>query len=237
MMNLYEFEELANEEELMIMEILPLNTSKELPPEYQDFGSVFDKKEASQLPPHRVIDHEISLEPGKQPPWKPLYSMSQNELEALRAFLKENLEKGFIRLSSSPARAPVLFVKKKDGTLRLCVDYRGLNEITIKNRYPLPLIEESLDRIGKAKIYTKLDMRGAYNLIRIKPGEEWKTAFGTRYGHFEFLVMPFGLTNAPATFQNFVNDIFRNQLDDFCSAYLDDVLVFSPDKETHVQHV
>ena len=236
-MNLYEFEELATKEELMIMEILPVDISKKLPPEYQDFASVFDKKEASQLPPYRAIDHEIPLESGKQPPWKLLYSMSQNELEALQVFLKENLEKGFIRPSSSPARAPVLFVKKKDGTLRLCVDYRGLNEITVKNRYPLPLIEETLDRIGKAKIYTKLDMRGAYNLIRIKPGEEWKTAFGTRYGHFEFLVMPFGLTNAPATFQNFVNDILRNHLDDFCSAYLDDVLVFSPDKETHVQHV
>ena len=97
-------------------------------------------------------------------------------------------------------------MKKKDGSLRLCVDYRGLNHTTVNNRYPLPLIQETLDRVGKAKIYTKLDLRGAYNLLRIKSGEEWKTAFGTRYGHFEFSVMPFGLTNAPATFQNFMND-------------------------------
>jgi len=128
-------------------------------------------------------------------------------------------------------------VKKKDGSLRLCVDYRGLNHTTVNNRYPLPLIQETLDRVGKAKIYTKLDLRGAYNLLRIKSGEEWKTAFGTRYGYFEFSVMPFGLTNAPATFQNFMNDLWREHLDDFCSVYLDDILIFSEDLETHRRHV
>jgi hypothetical protein len=193
--------------------------------------------EASGLRPHRNIDHQISLKTDYQPPWKLLYGMSESELSALRDFLKENIEKGFIQPSSSPARAPVLFVKKKDGTLRLCIDYRGLNDMTIKNRYPLPLIQETLDRVGGAKIYTKLDLRGAYNLLRIKEGEEWKTAFGTRYGHFEFTVMPFGLTNAPATFQNFMNDLLRDFLDDFCSVYLDDILIFSENLDLHRDHV
>jgi hypothetical protein len=163
--------------------------------------------------------------------------MSESELTSLREFIKENLANNFICPSSSPARAPVLFVKKKDGSLRLCVDYRGLNDLTIKNRYPLPLIQETLDRVGKAKIYTKLDLRGAYNLLRIKAGEEWKTAFGTRYGHYEFQVMPFGLTNAPATFQNFMNDVLRDYLDKFCSVYLDDILIYSENLAQHRDHV
>ncbi|KAJ1572770.1 hypothetical protein NDA11_007138 [Ustilago hordei] len=115
---------------------------------------------------------------------------------------------GFIRPSKSPARSPVLFVPKKDGGLRLCVDYRGLNEITVKNRAPLPLIEEQLFLLRKARIYTKLDLRAAYNLIRIAKGDEWKTAFGTQLGLYEYLVMPFGLANAPAHFQSFINNIF-----------------------------
>ena len=120
--------------------------------------------------------------------------------------MDENLAKGFIRPSSSPAGSPILFVKKKDGSLRLCVDYRDLNEKTIKNRYPLPLIQETLMQLSKAKYFTKLDIRGAYNLIRMAEGDKWKTAFRTRYGLFVSLVMPFGLTNAPATFQAYINE-------------------------------
>jgi hypothetical protein len=128
-------------------------------------------------------------------------------------------------------------VKKKDGTLRLCVDLRGLNKITIKNRYPLPLPSELVDRCYKAKYFTKLDLRGAYNLIRIAEGDEWKTAFRTRYGHYEYCVMPFGLTNAPASFQALINSVLKPFLDRFTVVYLDDILVYSETLEEHIQHV
>ncbi|UTT88498.1 hypothetical protein NDA17_000027 [Ustilago hordei] len=131
----------------------------------------------------------------------------------------------------------VLFVPKKDGGLRLCVDYRGLNEITVKNRAPLPLIEEQLFLLRKARIYTKLDLRAAYNLIRIAKGDEWKTAFGTQLGLYEYLVMPFGLANAPAHFQSFINDIFRDIIGIYVVVYLDDFLIFSDTEEAHVKHV
>ncbi|KAJ1598975.1 hypothetical protein NDA14_006704 [Ustilago hordei] len=140
-------------------------------------------------------------------------------------------------LHLDPARSPVLFVPKKDGGLRLCVDYRGLNEITVKNRAPLPLIEEQLFLLRKARIYTKLDLRAAYNLIRIAKGDEWKTAFGTQLGLYEYLVMPFGLANAPAHFQSFINDIFRDIIGIYVVVYLDDFLIFSDTEEAHVKHV
>lgn len=208
-----------------------------VPPIYHDYLAAFSKKKADTLPPHRPYDLSIDLEPGKTPPFGPLYSLSELELKALREWLDENLSKGFIRASQSPAGAPILFVKKKDGGLRLCVDYRALNNITIKNRYPLPLIPEALDRLRHAKIYTKLDLKGAYNLVRVKEGDEWKTAFRTRYGHFECLVMPFGLTNAPAVFQHFMNDVFRDLLDHTVLIYLDDILVFSDSEAQHVKDV
>lgn len=208
-----------------------------IPSEYHDLLSAFSKAKADVLPPHRPYDLSIDLEPGKQPPYGPLYSLSAIELQALSTWLDENLSKGFIRASQSPAGAPILFVKKKSGELRLCVDYRALNNITIKNRYPLPLIPEALDRLRSARIFTKLDLRGAYNLIRVKEGDEWKTAFRTRYGHFECLVIPFGLTNAPAVFQHFMNDKFRDLLDVCVLIYLDDLLIFSDTPEQHTLHV
>jgi hypothetical protein len=185
-----------------------------VPPEFHEFLPLFNKIVADRLPPHRdQYDHKIVLKDGFEPPFGPLYSLSRPELEALKEFLEENLDKHFIRQSSSSAGAPVLFAKKGDGSLRLVVDYRGLNEGTIKNRYPLPLIRETLMRLSKTKWFTKLDVRGAYNLIRMEEGEEWKTAFRTRYGLFESLVMPFGLTNAPADFQRFINDVLAPFLD------------------------
>ena len=131
----------------------------------------------------------------------------------------------------------MLFVKKKEGSLRPCLDYRGLNKGTIKDQYPLPLIDETLTRIAKDKIVTKIDIWDAYNLIRIKQGDEWKTALRTQYGLFEFLVMPFGLTNAPATFQRYVNETLRPHLDQFGTAYLDDVLVYSQNPEDQTTHI
>lgn len=208
-----------------------------IPEEYQDFAALFKDKEPGVLPPRRAFDHAIPLEPGSKVPFGPLYTLSQKELEALKEYIEENLAKGFIRKSESPAGAPVLFTPKKDTKLRLCVDYRGLNKITIKNRCPLPLITETLDQLREARIFTKLDLKGAYNLVRIAEGDEWKTAFRTRYGHFEYLVMPFGLTNAPATFQAFLNDVLRQHLDNFVVIYLDDILIYSRDARDHVRHV
>jgi hypothetical protein len=155
----------------------------------------------------------------------------------LDQYIKDNLRKGFIRHSQSPAAAPILFVKKPDGSLRLCVDYRGLNKITIKNRYPLPLITELLDKCGNAKYFTCFDLRDGYHLLRMAMGEEWKTAFRCRYGLYEYSVMPFGLCNAPGTFQHFVNDKFRDYLDEFLVIYLDDLLIYSDTLEEHKRHV
>jgi len=180
-----------------------------VPEEYHDFLPMFLARNQRDLPPHRPYDHRIPLQDGTTPPFGPLYSLSNNELETVREWIDDNLTKKFIRASSSPAAAPILFVKKPDGSLRLCIDYRGLNEVTIKDRYPLPLIQETLMRLQKAKYYTSLDLPSAYNLVRIAEGDEWKAAFRTRYGLFEPLVMQFGLTNAPATFQHFINDTLR----------------------------
>ena len=147
--------------------------------------------------------------------------------------MDENLSKGFIRASSSPAGALILFGKKSDVLLRLCVDYRGLNEGTIKNQYPLPLIRETLMRLSKACYYTTLDVYSAYNLLRVAEGDEWKTAFRTRYRLYESLVMPFGLTKALADFQRFINNVLHPFLDDFCTTYLDDILIYSETLEEH----
>ena len=208
-----------------------------LPTQYHEYLDVFSRKDAKTLPPHRNYDHAIELLPGKEPPYGPLYSMSRDESEELLRELKSQLDSGFIRASRSPAASPVLFVKKPGGGLRFCVDYRGLNAITVKNRYPLPLITETLARLSRARKYTKLDIISAFNRLRIKDGDEWKTAFRTRYGLFEYLVMPFGLCNGPASFQNFINDTLREYLDVFCTAYLDDILIYSETAEEHEQHV
>ena len=149
------------------------------------------------------------------------------ELGGLGDFIDEYTAKGFIRLWRSPVGAPILFAKKKDRSLHLCVDYWALNKVTKKDRYPLPRIDDLLDRLRSAYMFTKLDLRAGYNLVRIKEGDEWKTAFRTCYGSFEFLVMHFGLTNAPATFQHFMNDVFWKFLDDFLGCYLDDLIIFT----------
>ncbi len=180
---------------------------EKLPPHYREWCDVFSQKLADKLPPHRKgIDHTIPLEKDeagkeKDPPWGPLYGMNREELLVLRRTLTELLDKNFIRASTSPAAAPVLLVRKPGGGVRFCVDYRGLNALTIKDRYPLPLIRETLRNISRAKWFTKLDVISAFHNIRIAEGEEWKTAFRTRYGLFEWLVTPFGLTGAPASFK------------------------------------
>jgi len=208
-----------------------------VPPEYRDYVDVFSKAKASGLPLHRDYDLKIDLKEGTSPPLGTLYSLSPVELSALQTFIDENLNTGFIRPTTSSHAAPVLFIKKKDGSLCLCVDFRGLNKFTKKDRYPLSLISDLLDSPSHAKIYSKINLRHAYHLVRIAPGDEWKTAFRTHYGSYKWLVMPFGLTNAPAAFQRFVNTIFADMLDVCVVVYLDNILIYSKDMESHQQHV
>lgn len=208
-----------------------------LPPEIADFFDVFSPKEADKLPPHRSGDHHIQLKEGATLPFGPLYGMSREELKALKDWLEENLRKGFIRPSSSPVASPVLFVKKQDGGLRFCVDYRALNNVTVKDRYPLPLIKESLNNLAGMRYFSKIDIVSAFNNIRIRKGEEYLTAFRTRFGLYESLVMPFGMTGAPATFQRYINEALREHLDIFCTAYLDDILIYSRTRSEHEEHL
>ena len=218
--------------------IVATSTIEGLPKEYQDFASVFDEVEAdAHLPPRRQFDHKIVLMENSRPPYGPLYRHSETENEAMDAYLEKMLRLGYIRESHSEAASPCLFVTKKDSTLRLCVDYRGLNKVTVKSRYPLPLIDDLLGRLSKGKYFTTLDLRNGYHLVRIAEGDEWKTAFRTRHGLSEYLVMPFGLTNAPATFQHFMNHTLRGLLDKNVECYLDDIVIYSETLEEHVQHV
>ena len=162
---------------------------------------MFSLQLASELPEHTGINnHAIKLVDDWQPPYEFIYSLGPVSLETLKTYIETNLKNGFIRLSKSSARALIFFDKKLDGSVQLCVDYQGLNNLTIKNQYPLLLVKESLDRLGQARQFTQLDLTSAYHQIKIRKGDKWKTAFRTRYGHFEYQIMLFGLTNAPATF-------------------------------------
>ena len=163
--------------------------------------------------------------------------MTTQELEELKVQLEELLEKGFIRPSVSPWGAPVIFVKKKDGSLRLCIDYRQLNKVTIKNRYPLPRIDDLFDQMKGAKIFSKIDLKSGYHQLRIQEADIHRTAFRTRYGHYEFTVVPFGLTNAPSVFMSLMNGVFRTYLDEFVIVFLDDILVYSKTLEEHKAHL
>ena len=208
-----------------------------LPDQVKDFAHLFaDDMGANKLPPLRgALDHAIELrkEDGKAstPPWGPLYNMSREELLVLRKTLTDLLGKGWIRPSNSAAAAPVLFAKKPSGGLRFCVDYRGLNAITLPDRYPLPLFKETLRQLSKARWFTKLDVKSAFHRIRIREGDEWMTAFRCRLGLFEWLVTPFGLVNAPATFQRYINEQLREHLDIDATAYMDDVLAYTSESE------
>ncbi|MDX6284447.1 MAG: hypothetical protein QOH03_5518, partial [Kribbellaceae bacterium] len=207
-----------------------------VPEQFRPFIDIMGKEAADALPNHTSYDHEIKLREGETAPWGPIYPLSEVELETLREWLKEMLRTGKIRRSTSSASSPILFVPKPHGRgLRLCVDYRGLNRVTVANRYPLPLMSELQDRIRDAQYFTKIDLKNGYHLVRIKEGDEWKTVFRTRYGLYEFLVMPFGLCNAPATYQDMINHIFRDLLDQGLVAYIDDLLIYARTREQHDQ--
>lgn len=217
----------------------PLDTplKEKIPSIYHEFLKVFGEEEFKTLPPHRPYDISIDLVEGSALPTGPIYSMTLAESKALRALLDEELRNGKLRPTKAPGGAPVMFVPKHDGGLRLVTDYRKLNAITVKDRHPLPRQEELMDKLRQAKIFTKLDLRWGYNNIRVKEGDEWKTTFRTKYGSFEYLVMPFGLTNAPAVFQRFMNELFRDLIDITVIVYLDDILIFSEEPSEHEGHV
>ncbi|KAF8824186.1 hypothetical protein HHX47_DHR8000228 [Lentinula edodes] len=218
----------------------PVKTFEEMVPEqYRDFKKVFSESASKRLPAHQPWDHAIDLVPGAPATMRTkIYPMSLNEQKELDRFLEENLRKGYIIPSKSPISSPVFFVKKKDGKLRFVQDYRKLNEYTVKNRYPLPLVADIISRLQGARYFTKFDVRWGYNNIRIKKGHEWKGAFATTRGLFEPKVMFFGLTNSPATFQALMNAIFADLIAaGKVAVYLDDILIFSNDLEEHRQVV
>jgi len=209
-----------------------------IPNQYHALLPMFSMVLADRLPPHRPnVDHEVRLKEGETPSWWPIYMLCREELVFMKEWLENNMTKGFIRQSFSPYAAQCLFAKKPDGGHRFCIDYRDINSKTVKNRCPLPLIQETLDLLAGAWVYTKLDVRGAYNLVRVKEGDEHKLAFTTRYGLFKPLVMQFGTTNAPADFQGYINDSIPETLDCFASAYLDDIQIYSNSIEEQAEHV
>lgn len=208
-----------------------------LPKAYQHLADLWDPKEADIMPTSKPgIDHEIRLVEGAGAPHQKPFGLSRNEMMALKAYIDEELRKGFIRRSSSPYAAPVLVVRKPGGGLRICIDYRQLNALTIKNRNAPPKIRDTLARLNRVRVFSKFDVIAAFNRVLVKASDQEKTAFLTRFGLFEYVVMPFGLCNAPGTFQSFINHTLRDFLDRFASAYLDDVLVYSESEEEHVQH-
>ncbi|KAJ0916995.1 putative nucleotidyltransferase, Ribonuclease H [Helianthus annuus] len=205
-------------------------------PVVREFPQVFPD-DLPGLPPSRDIDFRIDLIPGANPVAKAPYRLAPSEMRELSNQLQELLEKGFIRPSTSPWGAPVLFVKKKDGSFRMCIDYRELNKLTIKNRYPLPRIDDLFDQLQGAACFSKIDLRSGYHQLQIQEEDIPKTAFRTRYGHYEFVVMPFGLTNAPAVFMDLMNRVCKPYLDRFVIVFIDDVLIYSKSKAEHAQHL
>ncbi|GJY74551.1 putative reverse transcriptase domain-containing protein [Tanacetum coccineum] len=205
-------------------------------PIVQDFPEVFPE-DLPGLPPTRQVEFQIDLVPGAAPVARAPYRLAPSEMKELSEQLKELSDKGFIRPSSSPWGAPVLFVKKKDGSFRMCIDYRELNKLTVKNRYPLPRIDDLFDQLQGSSVYSKIDLRSGYHQLRVREEDIPKTAFRTRYGHYEFQVMPFGLTNAPAVFMDLMNRVCKPYLDKFVIVFIDDILIYSKNKQEHEEHL
>ena len=231
----------SNPVAIHVTEDLDLPQIKQLvPDEYQDFLDVFDRDKADELPPHRSYDHKLEFiddaDKSKLPRSR-IYPMSGHKLEQVKQYLDEHLKKGFIIPSKAPFASPILFAEKPNGGLRFCVDYRKLNAITKRNRYPIPLIDEVLARIQGCKYLTRLDIIAAFNKLRMHPDSEDYTTFITSLGAYKYRVLPFGLTNGPASYQQYMNDILFEYLNVFCQVYLDDILIYSKTKKEHVEHV
>ena len=205
-------------------------------PIVKEFPDVF-LDDISGLPLNRAIEFVIELIPGTKPIPIPPYIMAPAELKELKAQLEELLNKGFIRPSTSPWGAPVLFIKKKDGSLRLCIEYKQLNRATIRNQYPLPHIDELFDQLQGSRVYSKIDLRSGYHQLKVRENDASKTAFRTKYGHYEFLMMPLGFSNAPAAFMDLMNMVFSLYLDKFVVVFIDDILVYTGSPEEHAEHL
>ena len=205
-------------------------------PVVRKFADVF-LTDLPGLPPERDVEFIIDLEPGTRPISMASYRMAPAELKELNSQLQDLLGKGFITPSVSPWGASVLFVKKKNGSLRMCIDYRQLNKVTVKNKYPMPRIDDLFDQLQGATVFSKIDLRFDYHQLRVRAADIPKTAFRTRYGHYEFLVMSFGLTNTPTAFMDLINHVFRPYLDSFVIVFIDDILVYLRSKEEHEQHL
>ncbi|GJV01351.1 putative reverse transcriptase domain-containing protein [Tanacetum coccineum] len=205
-------------------------------PVVKEFPDVFPE-DLPGIPPVRQVEFQIDLIPGAAPIARTPYRLAPSEMQELSNQLQELTNRGFIRPSTSPWGAPVLFVKKKDGSFRMCIDYRELNKLTIKNRYPLPRIDDLFDQLQGSSVYSKIDLRSGYHQLRVRERDIPKTAFRTRYGHYEFQVMPFGLTNAPAVFMDLMNRVCKPYLDKFVIVFIDDILIYSGNKEEHASHL
>ncbi|GKE54263.1 putative reverse transcriptase domain-containing protein, partial [Tanacetum coccineum] len=205
-------------------------------PIVRDFPEVFPE-DLSGLPPTRQVEFQIDLIPGAAPVARAPYRLAPSEMKELSEQLQELSDKGFIRPGSSHWGALVLFVKKKDGSFRMCIDYRELNKLTVKNRYPLPRIDDLFDQLQGSNVYSTINLRSGYHQIRVQKEDIPKTAFRTRYGHYKFQVMPFGLTNAPAIFMDLMNRVCKPYLDKFVIVYIDDILIYSKNKKEHEEHL
>lgn len=200
------------------------------------FEELFSDNQPEKLPPHRSFDHHIELTTDEFPKPK-VYPTPQKYQEALKQFIEDNLRKGFIRESSSPLASPLFFIPKPNGDLRPIIDYRGVNNITVKSQYPIPLMSAIVNQVASKNIYSSLDMKGAYNLVRVAEGDEWKCAFKTDQGLFEPLVLMYGLSGGPSTFQQYMNYVFREFIGEFMYVYLDDIIIFSQNKQEHDHHL
>nr|GFB96917.1 putative reverse transcriptase domain-containing protein [Tanacetum cinerariifolium] len=205
-------------------------------PIVRDFPEVFPE-DLPGLPLNRQVVLQIDLIPGAALVARAPYRLTPPEMKELSEQLKELSDKGFIRPSSSPWGAPVLFVKKKDGSFRMCIDYRELNKLTVKNRYPLPRINDLFDQLQGSSVYSEIDLRSGYHQLRVREEDVPKTAFRTRYGHYEFQVMPFGLTNASVVFIDLMNRVCKPYLDKFVIVFIDDILIYSKSKKEHEEHL